>query len=236
MRKRSRIQWIGADGRPSPLTSAITRYFSIGPELGACMRSASPFRARLPSPAQGWVCRIRVVFPSLRERFGRWHLYRARGSKPTYSTKPTLRAGCRDLQVPGATPATPPRQKGSFLAESPCGGRERSIAPPSGQETRFAGFAVRTWLCGPAGRKPSHCGPVRDGGNAEGANLGAYRVCRFAPDRTKTARDENSMLARVCSRFVGWIAEIGPRAFAHRLTHRTQVVITFREARTRARV
>jgi len=60
------------------------------------------------------------------------------------------------------------------------------------------------------------------------------QVC--TPVRAKTARDENSMLVRVCSRFAGWVAEIGPRAFAPRLTHRTQVVVTFREARARARV
>jgi len=75
------------------------------------------------------------------------------------------------------------------------------------------------------------CGIV---GKEESANLGAYRVC--TPVRAKTARHENSMLARVCSRFAGWVAEIGPRAFAPRLTHRTQVVVTFREARARARV
>ncbi len=75
------------------------------------------------------------------------------------------------------------------------------------------------------------CGIV---GKEESANLGAHRVC--TPVRAKTARDENSMLVRVCSRFAGWVAEIGPRAFAPRLTHRTQVVVTFREARTRARV
>lgn len=60
------------------------------------------------------------------------------------------------------------------------------------------------------------------------------QVC--TPAKRKTARIENSMLARVCSRFARWVAEIGPRAFAHRLTHRTQVVVTSREARTRARV
>lgn len=145
------------------------------------MRSASPFRVRLRSPAQGWVCRIRGVFPSLRERFGRWHLYRARGSKPTYSTKPTLRAGCRDLQVPASDARHPTQAKGVLPGRIAMRGRERSISPPSDQKTRFAGFAVRTWLCGPAGRKPSHCGSVRDGGNAEGANLGACPVCRFAP-------------------------------------------------------
>lgn len=75
------------------------------------------------------------------------------------------------------------------------------------------------------------CGIV---GKEESANLGAHRVC--TPVRAKTARDENSMLVRVCSRFAGWVAEIGPRAFAPRLTHRTQVVVTFREARARARV
>ena len=46
---------------------------------------------------------------------------------------------------------TCPRQKGSFLAIFQYGGRERSIAPPSDQKTRFAGFAVRTWQCWQAG-------------------------------------------------------------------------------------
>jgi len=73
------------------------------------------------------------------------------------------------------------RQKGSFLAENQYGGRERSISPPSEQKTRFAGFAVRTWQCGQAGRKPGQRGPVRDGRSAEGANLGAYPVRGFAP-------------------------------------------------------
>ena len=76
---------------------------------------------------------------------------------------------------------TCPRRKGSFLAIFHYGGRERSISPPSDQKTRFAGFAVRTWQCGQAGRKPGQRGPVRDGGNAEGANLDAYLVRRFAP-------------------------------------------------------
>ena len=76
------------------------------------------------------------------------------------------------------------------------------------------------------------CGIV---GKEESANLGAYRVCRFAPGRTKTARDESSMLVRVCSRFAGCVAEIGPRAFAHRLTHRTQLHVTlYTRARVRA--
>ena len=74
-----------------------------------------------------------------------------------------------------------PQAKGVLPGEGAIPGRKRSISPPSGQETRFAGFAVRTWQCGQAGRKPGQRGPVRDGGNAEGANLGAYPARRFAP-------------------------------------------------------
>ena len=54
------------------------------------------------------------------------------------------------------------------------------------------------------------------------------------PGHTKTARDENSMLVRVCSRFAGWVAEIGPRAFAHRLTQQTHFYVTL-HTRARAR-
>ena len=42
------------------------------------------------------------------------------------------------------------------------------------------------------------------------------------------------MLARVCSRFAGWVAEIGPRAFAHRLTQQTHFYVTL-HTRARAR-
>ena len=99
----------------------------------------------------------------------------------------------------GPRTRTCPRQKGSFLAIFQYGGRERSISPPSGQEIRFAGFAVRIWQCVQASRKPGQRGPVRVGGNAEGANLGAYPVC--TPVARKTARDENSMLVRGCGGF-----------------------------------
>ena len=59
------------------------------------------------------------------------------------------------------------------------------------------------------------------------------QVC--TPAKRKTARIENSMLARVCSRFARWVAEIGPRAFAHRLTHRTHLYVTlYTRARVRA--
>ena len=80
-----------------------------------------------------------------------------------------------------ATPSTTPGKTGPSCRKSNTGGRQRGASPPSDQKTRFAGFAVRTWQCGQAGRKPGQRGPVRDSGNAEGANLGAYRVCRFAP-------------------------------------------------------
>ena len=57
-----------------------------------------------------------------------------------------------------------PRQKGSFLAIFQYGGRKRSIAPPSEQKIRFAGFAVRTRRCRTASRLPGQRGPVREGG------------------------------------------------------------------------
>ena len=76
---------------------------------------------------------------------------------------------------------TYPGQKGSFLAIFQYGGRKRSISLPSGCKPRFAGFAVRTRRCGAVGRMSDERGPVGDGGNADGANLGAYPVCRFAP-------------------------------------------------------
>ena len=110
----------------------------------------------------------------------------------------------------GRRTPTCPRRKGSFLAIFQYGGRERSIAPPSDQKTRFAGFAVRTLRCGPAGRMPSQRGPVRDIVDGGSADLDVYQVCRFAPSRRKTAREENPVLTRVCSRFAAWIAEIGP--------------------------
>ena len=78
------------------------------------------------------------------------------------------------------------------------------------------------------------CAKAGEWGRCEPGCVPGSQVC--TPAKRKTARIENSMLARVCRRFAGWVAEIGPRAFAHRLTHRTQVVVTFREARTRARV
>lgn len=137
------------------------------------MRSASPFRARLPSPAQGWVCRIRGVFPSLRERFGRWHLYRAGGSKPTKVTKPPFCAGGKDLQVPerGARhrspckrgPSSPNRHAGGASAAfrhrptrkqglqglrfAPGGVGKRAESPVSaGLCGMAAARTVRTWV------------------------------------------------------------------------------------------
>lgn len=85
---------------------------------------------------------------------------------------------------------TCPRRKGSFRAIFQYGGRERSIAPPSDQKTRFAGFAVRTRRCGPAGRMPRQRGPAREGGG-----MGKVRTwvrTRFAglhPGQTKNCQD-----------------------------------------------
>lgn len=97
---------------------------------------------------------------------------------------------------------TCPRQKGSFLAIFQYGGRERSISLPSDQKTRFAGFAVRTRRYRTASRMPGQRGPVREGGGM--GNVRTSVRTGFAglyPDRTKTARNENSMLARVWRRF-----------------------------------
>ena len=121
-----------------------------------------------------------------------------------------------------ATPAAPPRQKGSFLAESPCGGRERSIAPPSDQKTRFAGFAVRTRRCGATGRKPGQRVPVRYGGNAEGANLGAYPVCRFAVRLNEKRPGTKTQCRRgFAVDLPRELQQSAYKRFAHRLTHRT---------------
>ena len=51
----------------------------------------------------------------------------------------------------------------------------------------FATVRVQTEVCRVCGSHPAASASgrqrcrVRDGGNAEGANLGAHRVCRFAP-------------------------------------------------------
>lgn len=179
--KRSRIQWIAAYSRPSPLTSAKTRYFSIGPGLGAWVRSASPlvltFLARFKGGFVGLGGCSHPYASDLADG-----IYIEQGeANPLIPPNPPCALDAGVFRCRRATPATPPRQKGSFLAESPCGGRERSISPPSDQKTRFAGFAVRTRRCGATGQRPGQRGPVRDSGNAKGANLGAYRVCRFAP-------------------------------------------------------
>lgn len=134
----------------------------------------------------------------------------------------TITAYCYGLRT-----HTCPKRKGSFLAIFQYGGRERSIAPPSDQKTRFAVFAVRTRRCGATGRMPRQRGRVREVGKWRRCEPGCVpgsQVCTQA--KRKTARIENSTLARVCSRFAGWVAEIGPRAFAHGLTHRTQLHVT----------
>ena len=200
------------------------------------MRSASPFRARLPSPAQGWVCRIRGVFPSLRERFGRWHLYRAGGSKPTKVTKPPFCAGGKDLQVPerGARhrspckrgPSRPNRHAGGASAEF----RHRPTIKQGLQGLRFAPGSV--WARGAKARSARACAGWPQRGRCEPWCVPGSQVC--TPAKRKTARKENSMLARVCSRFAGWVAEIGPRAFAHRLTQQTHFYVTL-HTRARAR-
>ena len=107
---------------------------------------------------------------------------------------------------------TCPRQKGAFLPKSQCGKREHSISPPSDQNTRFAGFAVRPWQRVPMNRKPRQRWRVRDSwerGECEPGCVPGLQVC--TPMRAKTARDENLKLARVCRRFAARLREIGQR-------------------------
>ena len=76
------------------------------------------------------------------------------------------------------------------------------------------------------------CAKAGEWGRCEPGCVPGSQVC--TPAKRKTARIENSMLARVCSRFAGWVAEIGPRAFAHRLTQQTHFYVTL-HTRARAR-
>ena len=136
----------------------------------------------------------------------------------------------------GPRTRTCPRQKGPFPAIFLYGGRERSISPPYDAKTRFAGFVVRTRRCGAVGRMPDERGPVRDGGNADGANLGAYPVCRFAPRLC----EKRPGIKTQC--WCGFAADSLPglqksahERFAHRLTHRTHLYVTlYTRARVRA--
>ena len=130
-----------------------------------------------------------------------------------------------------------PQAKGVLPGDIPIrGARAQHFATvrPENKVCRVCGSHLAVWASGPKARSARACAGWRQRGRCEPSCVPGSQVCTQA--KRKTARIENSMLARVCSRFVGWIAEIGPRAFAQRLTHRTQGVITFREARTRARV
>ncbi len=108
------------------------------------------------------------------------------------------------------TPSSRPRRKGSFLAIFLYGGRQRSIAPPSGHKTRFAGFAVRTRWHGLVGQMPRQCWRVRDcwerGKCEPGVRTG---FAGLHPAHKKTTEDGNSMLALVCGHLAAKIHQIG---------------------------
>ena len=133
--------------------------------------------------------------------------------------------------------AVMPQAKGVLPGDIPIrGARAQHCATvrPENKVCRVCGSHLAVWASGPKARSARACAGWRQRGRCEPCCVPGLQVC--TPAERKTARVENSMLARVCSRFAGWVAEIGPRAFAHRLTQRTQLVETFREARTRARV
>ena len=85
-------------------------------------------------------------------------------------------------------------------------GATARISPPSGPENKvLQGFMVCTWGAGRAERRvqPGVSSYYRNEESA-GRCLPGSQVCN--PGRPKTAWIENSMLARVCSRFAGWVA------------------------------
>lgn len=104
---------------------------------------------------------------------------------------------------------------------------------PENKVCRVCGSHLAVWAIGPKARSARACAGWRQRGRCEPCCVPGLQVC--TPAERKTARVENSMLARVCSRFAGWIAEIGPRAFAHGLTQQTQFYVTlYTRARARA--
>ena len=127
------------------------------------------------------------------------------------------------------------RRKGSFLATFQCGGARAqhcATVRPENKVCRVCGSHLAVWASGPKARSARACAGWRQRGRCEPCCVPGLQVC--TPAERKTARVENSMLARVCSRFAGWVAEIGPRAFAHRLTQQTHFYVTL-HTRARAR-
>ena len=129
-----------------------------------------------------------------------------------------------------------PQAKGVLPGDIPIrGARAQHFATvrPENKVCRVCGSHLAVWASGPKARSAQAYAGWRQRGRCEPWCVPGLQVC--TPAKRKTARIENSMLARVCSRFAGWVAEIGPRAFAHGLTHRTQLHVTlYTRARVRA--
>lgn len=129
-----------------------------------------------------------------------------------------------------------PQAKGVLPGDIPIrGARAQHLATvwPGNKVCRVCGSHLVVWASGPKARSARACAGWRQRGRCEPSCVPGSQVCTQA--KRKTARDENSMLARVCSRFAGWVAEIGPRAFAHGLTQQTQFYVTlYTRARARA--
>ena len=126
-----------------------------------------------------------------------------------------------------------PSKRGPSWQYSNTGARAQHFATvrPENKVCRVCGSHLAVWASGPKARSAQAYAGWRQRGRCEPWCVPGLQVC--TPAKRKTARIENPMLARVCSRFSGWVAEIGPRAFAHGLTHRTQLHVTLY---TRARV
>ena len=128
-----------------------------------------------------------------------------------------------------------PQAKGVLPGDIPIrGARAQHFATvrPENKVCRVCGSHLAVWASGPKARSAQAYAGWRQRGRCEPWCVPGLQVC--TPAKRKTARIENSMLARVCSRFAGWVAEIGPRAFAHRLTQQTHFYVTL-HTRARAR-
>jgi hypothetical protein len=164
-----------------------------------------------------------------------------RPSRPSpLSQRAVDRDGCDDGDgqrlLLGSGHAYMPQAKGvlpSRIAMRGARAQHFATVRPENMVCRVCSSHLAVWASGPKARSARACAGWRQRGRCEPWCVPGSQVCTQA--KRKTARDENSMLARVCSRFAGWVAEIGPRAFAHGLTHRTQLHVTlYTRARVRA--
>ena len=107
-----------------------------------------------------------------------------------------------------------PQAKGVLPGDIPIrGARAQHFATvrPENKVCRVCSSHPTVWASGPM---PRQYGLVRADGERRRCEPGCVpglQVC--TPAARKMARDENSMLVRVCGGFSAWVAEIGSQAF-----------------------